>query len=93
MTKTIEKKQKDTSHIHAIEALVIDLVGEVKNLMKIDVISLWSNKYRINVWAKVSSEKKERGKGFYEVPEDIFQENKIVQSFFIIMTPEGPVVL
>lgn len=93
MKTATKEKQKNVSHTLTIESFVLNLVGEVEDLMKIDVIPLWSNKYRVNVWAKVSTEKKERGKGFYEVPEDIFKENKIVNSFFIIMTLEGPVVL
>lgn len=56
-----------------------------RNYHKIDIHSLWADRYRVNVWAEVKLEGKERGRGFYEVKDDtdLIKEKRIVKSFFI----------
>lgn len=63
--------------------IIVAKIG--RNYHKIDIHSLWADRYRVNVWAEVKLDNKERGKGFYEVKADtdIIKEKRIVKSFFI----------
>lgn len=86
-----ETETKPKMFLPTITDYVKATIGHVPGLIKIDVINLWDNRYRVNVWAEVEAIKKERGKGFYELPEDIFKEKRIVHSFFIVWAKEGPI--
>lgn len=85
------QQSKTRTYLPTITDYVYATIGKVPGLIKIDVINLWDNRYRVNVWAECEAIKKERGKGFYEMPDDIFKEKRIVHSFFIVWSPEGPV--
>lgn len=63
--------------------LILEKIGG--GYEKIDIHPLWSDRYRVNVWAEVKLGNKERGKGFYEVRDDadLITERRIVKSFFI----------
>lgn len=87
---SVENKTKNKISLPTIKDYVKATIGNVPGLIKIDVINLWDNRYRVNVWAEVEANKRERGKGFYEVPEDIFKEKRIVHSFFIVWSVDGP---
>jgi len=52
------------------QKLLKEFVGEVKDLLKIDAIHLFSNKYRINVWT-------------CSLLDDIIPEYKIHSSYFV----------
>lgn len=63
MQKSVETEKVRTT-LPTITDYVKATIGKVPGLIKIDVINLWDNRFRVNVWAEVESNKKERGKGF-----------------------------
>jgi hypothetical protein len=52
------------------QKLLKEFVGEVKDLLKIDAVKLFSNKYRINVWT-------------CSLLDDIIPEYKIHSTYFV----------
>ena len=72
------KKNKQSDHSFIIKEAVLERLGKPTNLWKIDVIHLWDNRYRVNMWC----EKKGRIGSTY----------RITDSFFVITSPEGGIV-
>ena len=74
--KKEEPKQPDFSPV--IRDAVLERLGKPKDFWKVDVKPLWENRFRVNVWTE------EMGR--------IGPTHRIVDSFFIIASPEGGIV-
>jgi len=74
--KKDEPKKLDFSPI--IRETVMERLGKPTDFWKVDAKLLWENRYRVNVWTETMG--------------NIGPTHRIVDSFFIIASPEGGIV-
>ena len=74
--KKDEPKQPDFSPV--IQEAVLERLGKPDDFWKVDVKPLWENRFRVNVWTE------QMGR--------IGPTHRIVDSFFIVASPEGGIV-
>ena len=84
MTET--KNSSSTEKLSRVKPLIQIVEEKVGSADEIEIINIFADRYRINIWNKVSVEKQERGKGFYEVKDDVndLKTWSITSSFFVV---------